>query len=120
LSDYERQVLALLERIAIAVERRRLTPSEDNALLLRAISAAAGVRAFSTKELIAHAQEADGELRTALLASCGLNARRLGKLLRRLEGVEHGGILIERVGQDEAGVSWVCRVSPSTSRLRFA
>ena len=101
-------ILQELRAIRQALERRQTPRDDQHAALLQAIAQAAGSAAFTSAELIAHASVA-GELRTAFLASCGLSARKLGRLLRKCEGVECGGVVIERVGADNSGVVWVVR-----------
>lgn len=65
-------------------------------------------RRFSVSELLEHA-ELVPELRSAIVAAVGaLNGRKIGKLLRRIEGCAFDGISIVRTGADREGVSWVC------------
>lgn len=103
-------MLAELVRIRELLERRA-PRDERHAALVQAIAAAAGSAAFTSAELIAHAQ-IEGALRTAILASCAeLNGRKLGRLLRRIEGADSLGWTIERCGADSSGVIW--SVKPS-------
>lgn len=117
--DLQAAMLRELVAIRRLLEARQEPRSDQHVALLQAIAAAAGSAAFTSAEVIAHAQVA-GELREALMASCGLSARKLGKLLRKCEGVDAGGVVIERCGSDSAGVVWVCRVSERKHSLRIA
>ena len=80
--------------------------------LLRAIAKYAPDRAFSNAELVVHAGKVP-ELRAAIVAAVGaLNARKLGRALRRVEGVNLGGLAVGRIGDDGAGLVWfIKRVS---------
>jgi hypothetical protein len=73
--------------------------------LVASIVAVAGERVFTAGELIEHAA-VDAELCEALAAVGARNAKRLGKALRRMDGVDLGGWRIERVGQDRTGALW--------------
>jgi hypothetical protein len=107
--DQVEAMLRELRAIRQAVERRHVPRDERHVVLLTAIAAAAAGTAFTTGELIAHAK-IEGALREAIMMSCGgLNGRKLGRLLRRLEGVELGGHAIERCGEDSGGVIWLVK-----------
>src|SRR5687768_13377671 len=88
------EVVALLERIAVAVESLARPPAlpgtndDTVAPLLQAIVTHAGARSFSTSELVIHAAlPVAADLRAAILQAVGaLNARRLGKQLKTIEG----------------------------------
>jgi len=73
-----------------------------------AIHETAGSRLFSAAELVDHAQlTTAGGLRDAIASAVGaLNARKVGKALRRLEGQELAGLLVVRVGADREGAIW--------------
>jgi hypothetical protein len=108
----ETDVLALLRQVqdeahAISVS---LEPAATQNLML-AIVEAVGSLIFTSAELVRHAELAPS-LRAAILQSVGrLSARRLGKLLHRLEGVAFEGFMIERVlGRDREGALWVVRI----------
>ena len=105
-----REIRDLLRRAEDRATGRRVPRDDRHVALVRAIAGAARGLAFTSAELIAHAQ-VEGALRDALVACDALNARRLGKLLRRIEGVEIGGLVVERVGESGEGVVWVSRVS---------
>jgi hypothetical protein len=46
-------------------------------------------------------------LRNAIIAALGrLNAKALGKLLKRIEGVAYGDLAAQRVGDDRTGAVW--------------
>jgi hypothetical protein len=119
LLDEMRAVRRLLE------EARRPEPGEARyAELVRAIAATARERVFSSAELIQHAEVAT-ELRAAIVSAIGsLNARKLGRALRRVEGTDIAGLVVARVGADSGGVSWRIRVSgaqnPETRAVGFA
>ena len=93
---------------------QRLTqPGEAD--LLRAIAATTEGLKFTVSELLLHAEvvadrAADQRLHDAIVAAVGaINGRRLGKLLRRVEGSNIDGLCVIRVGADRDGVSWrVC------------
>jgi hypothetical protein len=91
---------------------RRSPTRADHGKHLRAISAVVGARVFSVAELIEHGMIVEGEaVRAAIVALVGeLNGRKLGKLLRDIEGREIAGLRVERVGEDSRGIIWVLRV----------
>jgi hypothetical protein len=114
--DDQRRVLRLLE------EERRPAPVDERAgKLLAVIAEHVGDRVFSSAELVTHARLAPA-LRFAIVESFGaLNARRIGKWLRRVEGQVLGGLRVERIGADALGVAWrVCRVSDSETHVAQA
>ena len=83
----------------------------DLAEHLHAVAVIVERRIFSINELLAHAAIPEGEaIRAAIIGMVGsLNGKRLGKLLRRIEGENIGGLRIERVGEDRLGAAWVLR-----------
>ena len=105
------QILDELRGIRRALERRH-APDTTAEKLLEAIHAHAGARPFGASELIRHACLAGAaELREAI---GGMNARQLGRALRRIEGRELGGLILFRDGEDRTGLVWrVSRVSNS-------
>jgi len=80
--------------------------------LAKAIAATAPDRMFTSSELIAHAALPEATiLRSAITATIGeLNTRTLGKLLKRIEGQNLGGLLVERIGSESDGVCWRIRL----------
>jgi hypothetical protein len=110
-------LIAEVRAVRRLLEARQAPRDDRHAALLQAIAGAAGTAAFTAAELIAHAQ-VEGALRSALMASCGMNARKLGRMLRRLEGAELGGYAIERCGEESAGVIWT--VKPRKAMLAIA
>jgi hypothetical protein len=110
-------LIAEFRKLREVLEGRRVPRDERHAELVRQVARAAGEAAFSSSELIRHAQ-IDEALRAAIEACSGLSGRRLGRLLRRLEGVELGGHAIERCGEDSGGVIWL--VKPRKVRLAIA
>ena len=119
------EVLALLRQMAADLHTLAAAAhpaggrNEDAALggLLRAIAATAGRVAFSSAELVEHAAlPPAATLRAAIVAAVGtVNPRRLGKVLRAIEGREIGGLQVVREGTDREGVVW--RVAEVTSAL---
>jgi hypothetical protein len=125
-----RQVIALLTRIAEEIERLRKAaerhtaparPDARHVALFLAINAATKARPFSSNELIDHAGF-DPALRGALLdALDALSPRKLGRLLRRFEGEDVGGLCIERTAIDSRdGIVWACHESFETRKSSFA
>ena len=110
--DDQRRLLRLFEEA-----RPRVVPKGDPKAgeLVDAIAAMAGARVFTTAELIVHAALPEASaLRDAITALVGrLNAKALGKALRRCEGADFAGLSIQRVGDDRGGVLW--RVSRLTN-----
>ncbi|MEJ7669576.1 MAG: hypothetical protein WKH97_12740 [Casimicrobiaceae bacterium] len=80
--------------------------------LLHAIAATTRGLKFTVNELLEHAEvvadrAADQRLHDAIIAACGgLNGRRLGKMLARLEGRELDGLRVVRVGVGRDGIAW--------------
>lgn len=111
-------MLAVLERIAVAVEANGAPQRPNVGALLRAIFERVGDRVFVAPELVEFALVADAEeLRDAIVRVVGaLNARRLGRRFAEAEGETHGGFRIRRVGTDRDGILWrVERVSESAN-----
>lgn len=106
------QILDELRAIRALLERRQPTePDEAAAQLLGAIWVAVADRAFSSRELLKHAAMPQATLlRDAIVAAVGaLNAKRLGKLLKRVEGRTLGDRSVIRVGEDREGAIWQVR-----------
>ena len=102
------EVRALSARIdALCAERERRPPDEPAVRpLLHAIALATGGRKFTVAELFEHAEVVE-PLRDAIVDVVGeINGRRLGKLLRRLDGRELDGLRVARIGADREGISW--------------
>lgn len=111
----QRQLREELQALRSSVERGRDKPAPPAGIAehLRAISAMVEGRSFSINELLAHAAIlSEGKaLREVIVGMVGaLNGKRLGKLLRRIEGQDIGGLRVERVGADRLGAIWVLRV----------
>lgn len=98
-----REVLVELRGIRAALERRSDVDRPEVAALLIAIFEAVGTRAFSGPELIDYAEVSSN---ARLLAACGSNARKLGRIFRRIEGEACAGLRVERVGDSRAGIVW--------------
>jgi len=80
----------------------------DPAALIAAIADAVGLRVFTCRELVKHAEEVDGPLRAAL---AGKDARKLGKALRRIEseGQYFDDLTVVHDGGDREGAFWFLR-----------
>jgi len=88
--------------------------SRDDRALLPVLAATVEDLAFSTREVMERAALFDVELRAALAAAGLINARKLGKWLRTIEGRTIAGLRLERIGVDRDGIIWrVLRVSNS-------
>ena len=112
-------MLAVLARIAVAVERLSGVPGRPNVgALLRAVFEAVADRVFAASEIIEFADAVGAEeLRGEIVRAVGaLNPRRLGKRFAAIEGEEHDGYRLRRVGSDRDGIAWqVVRVSESAN-----
>jgi hypothetical protein len=108
----QNRLRAEVAEVRALLERRAPAPDAAVEALLRAIAKYAPDRAFTTAELVVHAGKVP-ELRGAVVAVVGgLNARKIGRAFRRVEGVNLGGLTVVRIGDDGAGVIWcVKRVS---------
>jgi len=112
------RMLAVLERIAVAVEGNHPPQRRVSGVLLAAIHGRVADCVFVAVELLEFAEASDAEeLRDAILAEVGsLNPRRLGKRFAAIEGDEHDGYRLRRVGSDRDGICWqVVRVSESAN-----
>ncbi len=94
-------ILAELRAIRRLLEARQTPRDERHAPLVAAIAQAAGGAAFTVAELLQHAL-VDPALRAAINGQSG---RQLGRLLRRIEGQELGGLVVERIGEDGGAVA---------------
>lgn len=76
--------------------------------LLRAIESACGALPFTSSDLLAHAELPDcADLAVAIVACIGAaSARKLGKLLCRIEGVDVDGLAVHRVSEGRDGIVW--------------
>ncbi len=85
--------------------RTHQPPAEIVEALLRAIRAARADAIFGTKELI---EGAAPGLQAAIAAAVGkVEPASLGRLLRRIAGQEHGGLVVRRVDKEErTGALW--------------
>lgn len=106
------QILEELRGIRAQLEPRQSAESDEAAArLLAAIWVEIGNRAFVSREIVAHAALPKSELlREAIIAARGtLNAKSLGKLLRRVEGRPLGGLSVNRLSEDRDGAIWEVR-----------
>jgi hypothetical protein len=89
---------------------RALTPiAAYDAELLRAISATSEGRKFTVSELLETISDRaeDRRLRDAIVSALGtVDGRRLGQLLRRVEGVNIDSLCVARVGEGRDGIAW--------------
>ena len=101
--------LTLLEARVAAIEHRLSSSTlrrEDCAVLERilpALAGALGSEYFLAREAVASANPA------LVLVLANLNARRLGKLLRRGNGVLVGGYVVHAQGMEAGAVLWEVR-----------
>ena len=114
--DADSEALTLLREIRDDVRfireslehRRARDPQANaaNAALVHAIAASCGDRNFTGAELIQHAAVVEN-LRAAIMRAVGaLNAKKLGKLLRRIEGHEFDSFTVRRLYVERKGVLW--------------
>jgi hypothetical protein len=102
-----REIRDELRGLRALVERGRVEQPAAPATgdLLRAIVLACGDRLFTSRELLEHADVAP-----ALRAALGsVSARRLGKLLARIEGRVIDGLCVHRIGTTSHVVSWMVK-----------
>jgi hypothetical protein len=103
-----------LDALREAVEHGQApTPAGDHAAhvaLLQALFARAGGEGvvFSARDLVEDSlREGKETLRAALQRAAGrLTAKTVGRLLRRIEGVNLAGLTVTRAGNDRSGVQW--------------
>lgn len=100
LADILTEIRALRADLA---GRRRPEPAN----ILATMHVAVGATAFTSVELLNHAQATGGDLRQAL---DGMSPRAIGKLLRKLEGRDVGGLRLERAGVERGGIVWCLQV----------
>ena len=100
--DGQHEVVALLKE-----QRPPPKPGDARyAELVAAIRAAIGDRVFSSAELIEHCDVAP-ELAVAITETVGgFNTRKVGRVLRRVEGMDLDGLRVARIGSDSNGVTW--------------
>ena len=86
----------------------RMPFSAADVALVAAIHEAVGPRPFCSWQLIDHAElQVSAALAEAIVDAIGaLNARKLGKLLRRIEGQDVQGLRAERVAASREGLVW--------------
>jgi hypothetical protein len=98
--------------------RRAVSPpaGEIETNLIREIAAACGARAFVSSELIG-AAAVRPSLRIAIEAFGEIDARRLGKVLQRIEGRDCDGLSVVRAGDSGGGAIWVLKGSRGSDSL---
>jgi hypothetical protein len=85
-------------------------PSTDHlSELVAAIAAFVGDAEFTAGELLRESVDQPLEKHLA-----GLSARRVGKLLRRIEGRAFGQATIRRIGECREGILWRCEFARDT------
>lgn len=100
-------------RSEIRAPRRPGFSTEDRALV-RAIFGAVGPRPFTAAEILDYLRPPElkgaGAICAALRAAIEVpNSRRLGKLLKRIHGLDVDGLQVVREGEDREGASWSVR-----------
>jgi hypothetical protein len=105
--DLLRELISEVQGLRADLNRGR-APSVDSLsdALLPVLAASVADKAFSAREVIQHAALVDGLLRAALAAAGLVNARKLGKWLRAIEGRALAGLRLERIGLDRDGIIW--------------
>lgn len=114
MNDSDRTLLTQL-LAEVRLLNQRLTPRQRAAdaevtELLRAIVVSVGDHCFCCTDLLRRVPSpVDERLRGAISAACGaLSARRIGKLLRRVEGKDIAGLRVVRTGRVERdGAVWM-------------
>jgi len=106
-ADLIRQLQADIAELRqrVTVLERTARPALDDASWLTVIANAVAGRVFSVSELRAH-RRVDRALRRAL---AGMTAQQIGTRLRQLTDRRLNGLILQRVGRDEAGCSWLVR-----------
>jgi hypothetical protein len=109
------EVRGLRADLAASVPRPRkpiAAYDRNDAELLRAIASTSEGRKFSVSELLERVElvedrAADRRLRQAIVAALGtVDGRRLGQLLRRVEGADIEQLRVVRVGENRDGIAW--------------
>jgi hypothetical protein len=97
-------------------QRGRLARKDHDLLaaLLPIVHAAVGFRAFSVRELREHAESPVGSTLHAALTSAG-GPNKVGRLLMRGAGFVIDGYVVECVGEDRDGLTWLVRAAPGHS-----
>ena len=118
--------VAVLERQVAALEvRPRRLAGEDReaaAILLPIVAVVIGAASFTVSDLMLYATRPEGAaVRAAILQTAGPadhgTGRRIGKLLRRLDGCVVAGFAVERIGRESAGAVWSVRVCEVTKPI---
>jgi hypothetical protein len=118
-----RVLLAELRAIRTLLERqrfRRVMVSDSARELLQALAGIAPGLMFTSGEIVGHAA-IDASLRALLEACCQpVSTRRVGRFLKRIEGLDLDGYRIERIGDAREGALWAVRVSTGTASRKVA
>lgn len=121
IADLRAEVAALRAEIGnLRVSRRVASTAKSGSVgdaLVEAIAMAAhsrySDREFTASELIG---DAGADIRAALSAAGITSARSLGRTLSRSEGVDLGGLTLERIGAERCGLLWRVFASLETRR----
>lgn len=100
---------AILADILRALERGPVARDRADVALFVTVAETIGDRRWTCGQLVAHSEVAPA-LRDALEGCDITNARELGQLCRRMEGLVRPGLWLERVGDSRDGVVWRVRV----------
>lgn len=100
------QRLNALEARIVLLEGRARARDEHHAAALLAIHAVMRGRAFLTREVVVVAQ-ANHKLRASLLVAGLVDARRLGRWFRTIQGTTVGGLRLEPATCEGGRILWV-------------
>jgi hypothetical protein len=101
------KILAELAAIRLLLEQRAARPLDArHADLVAVIRETVGDAAFNAAELVQFAETVRTVADALVGAGVGLNARKVGRFLRKVEGVNFGGFVIVRRGEDRDGIVW--------------
>jgi hypothetical protein len=123
--ELARELLRELKSIKALLEPkprlRKVKVEETTRQLALAIISSAGTDIFTARELVAHARlEEEVVLREAIVAELGtLSGRRVGKFLKRIEGLGFAGHAVQRSADSNQGALWVVSKLPETPVARL-
>jgi hypothetical protein len=112
LSELIAEIRGLRADLAASAPRARepiAAYDADVVELLRAISSASEGRKFTVSGLLETISDRaeDRRLRDSIVAALGtVDGRRLGQLLRRVEGADIDSLSVARVGEGRDGIAW--------------
>jgi hypothetical protein len=116
------EVRGLRAEVRALLGARRPPPDAAGEALLRAIHDHVRERPFTCFDLVDHVEVANAEkLGAAIMAACGaLSPRRVGRLLRSIEGEPLEGLRVVRVGISRAGILWQLKADASLQVSKLA